>query len=290
MNRVEGLTAHLCSGKQRNYGSGRMEGKVAFLTGCGSGIGKASAILLAKQGAKVFCCDINEEAVQETVKEIWALVGNDMAKAMGCDVSNQKQVENAVNTCLQTFGKRIDACFANAGVIGPLAPFYELDQDEFDFVFDINVKGVFNVFKYVAKVMMQQPDGGSMIATASVAGIRSGAGDMVYSSSKAAVISMCKTMANQLTGTNIRVNAICPGLIETGMTKMVFDMADARGTRGKIGQLNPLLRYGVPDEIASAVLFLASDDSSYVNGQEFAVCGGLTSSLPVANRKKAVQM
>merc|ERR1711916_368678 len=115
---------------------------------------------------------------------------------------------------------------------------------------------------------------GSLIATASVAGIRSGAGDTIYSSSKAAVVSICQTVANQLTGTGIRCNAICPGLIETGMTAGVFEYADSKGIRSKIGQLNPMLRYGDPPEIASAALFLASDDSSYVTGQALPVCGG----------------
>jgi len=265
MNRIQGVTSHLCAGvEERNLGTKRMTNKVVFLTGCASGIGKASAILLAKQGAKVLCCDINEEAVKETVEQIEKLVGPGVAKARRCDVSNEKEVEEAVQDCLQSFGGQIHACFANAGVVGPLTPFHMLDQDDFDFVFDVNVKGVFNCFKYVTKVMLEQPEGGSLIATASVAGIRSGAGDMVYSgmnkiiyfhfknrlprqtiASKAAVISMCQTIANQLTGTNIRVNAICPGLIETGMTKPIFDMADARGSRSRIGQLNPMLRYGV---------------------------------------------
>jgi len=268
MNRIQGVTSHLCAGvEERNLGTKRMTNKVVFLTGCASGIGKASAILLAKQGAKVLCCDINEEAVKETVEQIEKLVGPGVAKARRCDVSNEKEVEEAVQDCLQSFGGQIHACFANAGVVGPLTPFHMLDQDDFDFVFDVNVKGVFNCFKYVTKVMLEQPEGGSLIATASVAGIRSGAGDMVYSASKAAVISMCQTIANQLTGTNIRVNAICPGLIETGMTKPIFDMADARGSRSRIGQLNPMLRYGASEEIASVVLFLAGDDSSYVTGQ-----------------------
>jgi NAD(P)-dependent dehydrogenase (short-subunit alcohol dehydrogenase family) len=125
---------------------------------------------------------------------------------------------------------------------------------------------------------------GSIICTASVAGLRSGAGPAPYSASKAGVISLVQTSANFLTGTGVRVNAICPGLIETGMTKPIFDYARARGSEDRIGQLNPLKRYGQPDEIAHMALFLASDDASYVNGQAIAVDGGLSSSLPVTGR------
>jgi NAD(P)-dependent dehydrogenase (short-subunit alcohol dehydrogenase family) len=121
---------------------------------------------------------------------------------------------------------------------------------------------------------------GSIILTASVAGLRSNAGSTPYSASKAAVVSLAQTSAFQLAGTNIRVNALCPGLIETGMTAVVFEAARARGTEKKIGQLNPLRRGGVADEIARVALFLGSDDSSYVNGQAWAVDGGLSGGHP----------
>jgi NAD(P)-dependent dehydrogenase (short-subunit alcohol dehydrogenase family) len=126
---------------------------------------------------------------------------------------------------------------------------------------------------------------GSIILTASVAGMRSNAGSTPYSASKAAVISMAQTMAFQLANTNIRVNAICPGLIETGMTAPVFEMARAKGTDGKIGQLNPLKRAGYADEIARVALFLGSDESSYVNGQAWAVDGGLSAGHPYVPTK-----
>lgn len=121
---------------------------------------------------------------------------------------------------------------------------------------------------------------GSIIATASVAGLRSNAGPTDYSASKAAVISIMQTCAYQLVGTGIRCNAICPGVIETGMTKIMYDAARARGTQKKIGQLNPLKRGAVPDEVARVALFLASDEASYVNGQAWAVCGGLSAGHP----------
>jgi NAD(P)-dependent dehydrogenase (short-subunit alcohol dehydrogenase family) len=127
---------------------------------------------------------------------------------------------------------------------------------------------------------------GSIICTASVAGLRSGAGGIPYSASKAGVVSLVQTTANMLRGTGVRINAICPGLIETGMTKPLFEMARARGTEARIGQLCSLGRYGEPEEIAGAALFLASDDASYVTGQALPVDGGLSSSLPFVPPRK----
>jgi NAD(P)-dependent dehydrogenase (short-subunit alcohol dehydrogenase family) len=138
-----------------------------------------------------------------------------------------------------------------------------------------------------ASAVMREKGKGSIICTASVAGIRSGAGGIPYSASKAGVINLVQTSANELYGTGVRVNAICPGLIETGMTRMVYERARERGTEDRIGQLNPLKRGGEPEEIAGAALFLASDDSSYVNGQAIVVDGGLSSSHPVGSRRGA---
>ena len=129
--------------------------------------------------------------------------------------------------------------------------------------------------------------GGSIILTASVAGLRSNAGSSDYSASKAAVISIAQTSSYQLAATGIRVNTICPGLIETGMTATVFEKARARGTERKVGQLNPLQRGAVADEVARAALFLGSDESSYVNGQAWAICGGLSAGHPVVPGKLA---
>lgn len=128
---------------------------------------------------------------------------------------------------------------------------------------------------------------GSIIATASVAGLRSNAGPTDYSASKAAVISVMQTSAFQLAGTGIRCNALCPGVIETGMTSVMYEMARSRGTEKKIGQLNPLRRGAVADEVARVALFLGSDEASYVNGQAWAVCGGLSAGHPFVPGKLA---
>ena len=138
------------------------------------------------------------------------------------------------------------------------------------------------------KTLPEKPTpSGSIIATASVAGLRSNAGSAPYSASKAAVVSLAQTIAYQLAGTGIRMNALCPGLIETGMTAPVFEAARARGTQKKIGQLNPLQRGGHADEIARVALFLGSDESSYVNGQAWAVDGGLSAGHPFVPGKMA---
>ena len=143
----------------------------------------------------------------------------------------------------------------------------------------INLIGPFLAIKYAAPAM-KDSGGGSIICTASVAGIRAGAGGPAYSASKAGVINLVKVAATQMVGAGIRVNAICPGLIETGMTEFIFDRAREKGQEDRIGHLNPLKRGGQPIEIANAALFLASDDSSYVNGQAITVDGGLSASHP----------
>jgi len=149
----------------------------------------------------------------------------------------------------------------------------------------VNLIGPWLMIKHAAPVMIGR-GGGSIVSTASVAALRANAGGSPYSASKAGVVSLVQTAANALLGTGVRVNAICPGLIETGMTRPIFDLARARGTDARIGQLNPLQRHGRPDEIAAAALFLASDESSYVNGQAFAVDGGLSSTHPFAGHRR----
>jgi NAD(P)-dependent dehydrogenase (short-subunit alcohol dehydrogenase family) len=257
----------------------RLEGKSAVVTGAASGIGRASAILFAEQGAKVVAVDRAPE-VEQTVATIRSAGGK--AIALVRDVSSEASVAEIMATAVREFGG-LDVCYANAGVSGGFIPLLETTVEQFTDVLNINLVGAFLTLKYAAQIMVEKKRG-SIVCTASVAGLRSGAGGVPYSASKAGVISLVQTAANQLYGTGVRVNAICPGLIETGMTKPIFDSARARGTDQKIGQLNPLRRAGNPTEIAHVALFLASDESSYVNGQALAVDGGLSSSLPVVRR------
>ncbi len=259
---------------------GRLKDKVAVVTGAASGIGRASAKLFAAEGAAVVAVD-RAEGVNETVKAIKDAGGK--ALALVADASKEEDVARYVDTAVREFGK-LDICYANAGVSGGgQRPFFELDANDWRAILDVNLIGVFLAIKHSARVMVPNRHG-AIVCTASVAGIRSGAGGGPYSASKAGVINLVTTAANYLTGTNVRINAICPGIIETGMTKPIFDYAKQRGTEDKIGQLNPLKRYGHPEEIANTALFLASDEASYVNGQHIAVDGGLTSSMPVTGR------
>ncbi len=258
----------------------RLEGKTALVTGAASGIGHASAILFAREGANVVILD-RVEAIEETA----AHIRKDGARVtvLVKDSSEEENVVAAVDCAVREFGA-LDVCFANAGISGGIVPLQEQTADLWAQILKVNLIGTFLAVKHAARVMTPRSKG-SIVCTASVAGLRSGAGGSPYSASKAGVISLVQTTAYQLSGTNVRINAICPGLIETGMTRPLFEHARARGTEHKIGQLNPLRRAGVPTEIAYMALFLASDESSYVNGQAFAVDGALSSSHPIVPPK-----
>src|SRR6202050_1633964 len=256
-----------------------LQGKTALVTGAASGIGRASALLFAAEGAAVVALDRAPE-VAATVAAIHAAGGR--AIALIKDSSAEDDVAAAVATAVSEFGG-LDICYANAGISGGLVPFFEETAKRWSEVLNVNLIGTFLAVKHAASVMVKRRRG-SIICTAAVAGLRSGAGGMPYSASKAGVISLVQTAANQLAGSGVRVNAICPGLIETGMTRPIFDQARARGSERKIGQLNPLRRAGVPEEIAQMALFLASDAASYVNGQAIAVDGGLSTSHPIVVR------
>ena len=239
----------------------RLAGKVAIVTGAASGIGKATAELFRCEGATVVAADRAE--------------GGDI---VAVDAGSEADVERLVEQAVADHGG-MDVFFANAGISGGMAGIFEQSAADWQEILRVNLIGPFLAIKYAAPHMKER-GGGSIICTASVAGLRAGAGGAAYSASKAGVINLVQVAATQLAGANIRVNAICPGLIETGMTKSIYDWARAQGTEGRIGQLNPLKRGGEPDEIARAALFLASDESSYVNGHALVVDGGLSASHP----------
>ena len=241
----------------------RLSGKVAIVTGAASGIGKAAVELFRSEGATVVGADVSEGA------------------DLRVDAGDEEQVRKLVDAAVSEHG-RLDIFFANAGISGGFASIAEQTAADWAEILRINLIGPFLAIKHAAPLMKER--GGSIVCTASVAGLRSGAGGAAYSASKAGVINLVQTAAQQLGGSGIRVNALCPGLIETGMTKPIYEMARASGQEGRIGELNPLRRGGQPGEIAQAALFLASDESSYVNGAALVVDGGLSSSHPTTRR------
>ncbi|WP_238934514.1 SDR family NAD(P)-dependent oxidoreductase [Maricaulis parjimensis] len=254
-----------------------LEGKVALITGAASGIGRAASLMFAKAGAKIVACDL-AEGVKETVSAITDAGGEAVAVQM--DAGSEADVIAAVKTAVETHGG-LDVLFANAGITGGLRGFFEGTPEVWAETLRVNLIGPFLAIKHGAPEIIKR-GGGSIICTASVAGLRFGAGPAQYSASKAGVINLVQTACQSLAGTGVRVNAVCPGLTETGMTKPAYDMARAAGKEHKIGQLNPMRRGGQPEEIAAMALFLASDAASYVNGQAISVDGGLSSSHPVA--------
>jgi NAD(P)-dependent dehydrogenase (short-subunit alcohol dehydrogenase family) len=255
---------------------GRLDGKVAIVTGAASGIGRASAILFAREGARVVVVDQNSTGAHAIVTAISQQGGT--VQGFGADVGKEDQVKAVIDSTLTAFGG-LDVVFANAGILGGPTPLLEQTVEQWLQILQTNLLGPFLAIKHAAPHMVQKGRG-SIVLAASTAGLRAAAGNAPYSASKAGVISLAQTAANSLLGTGVRVNAICPGLIESGMTRELFEAARERGTADKIGQLNPLQRAGAPEEIAAMALFLASDESSYVNGQAFAVDGGLSSTLP----------
>ena len=258
---------------------GRLAGKSVVITGAGSGIGRAAAQLFAKEGAKLIIVD-RSDSIHETSKLVSDAGGT--VQAVNADAGSESDVKAFIDKAVATYGQ-LDAIWANAGVSGGLVPLLEQTVEQWQEILRINLIGPFLAIKHAMPHMIKQGHG-SIVLTASVAGLKSGASGHPYASSKAGVISLVQTTAYSLSGTGVRINAVCPGLIETGMTKPVFDRAKQRGTEDKIGQLNPLKRAGQPHELAAMGLFLASDEASYVNGQAIPVDGGLTASMPYAGK------
>jgi NAD(P)-dependent dehydrogenase (short-subunit alcohol dehydrogenase family) len=258
---------------------GRLEGKSVIITGAGSGIGRAASLLFTKEGAKLIAVD-RSESVKETEKLVSDAGGT--VEAVMADAGSEQDVKAFIDKALSKYG-RLDTIWANAGVSGGLLPLADQTVEHWQEILRINLIGPFLAIKYSIPHMIKQKSG-AIVCTASVAGLKSGASGHPYGASKAGVISLVQTTAYSLSGTGVRINAVCPGLIETGMTKPIFDNAKSRGTDHKIGQLNPLKRAGQPHELAAMGLFLASDDASYVNGQAIPVDGGLTASMPYAGK------
>ncbi|MDO8436225.1 MAG: 3-oxoacyl-ACP reductase family protein [bacterium] len=246
-----------------------LKNKVAIITGARRGMGKADALLLAKAGAKVVVSDISEEECQQVVDEIKNSGGE--AMAIKCDVSEKEEVDKMIKKTIEEFG-RIDILVNNAGIC-QFKPFLDLTEEEWDRTININLKGYFLCGQAVAKEMAKQKSG-VIINIASIAMGQVGVGFPAithYCASKGGIVAMTEAMALELAPYNIRVNAIAPGAIDTPMAASVKD--DPKVLEGTLNRV-PLRRMGKPEEIASAVLFLASDASSYMTGSVVVVDGG----------------
>jgi NAD(P)-dependent dehydrogenase (short-subunit alcohol dehydrogenase family) len=255
--------------------SGRLDGKVAIVTGGASGIGRASALTFLREGARVVIGDLNEASIGETVALARAQGAVDRLASLRVDVSAERDMAGLVALAVDRFGG-LDCLFNNAGVGGAFGPIGETTVEEWDFTFAVLVRGVFLGIKHGAARMKAQGRGGSIINTASIAGIGGGAGPHAYSAAKAAVANLSRSVSAELAAHRIRVNAIAPGMIKTPLAMGRREEAWDRLARAK----QPWPDLGLPEHIADTALFLASDDSRFITGQVIVVDGGLTALGP----------
>ncbi len=255
--------------------SGRLDGKVAVVTGGASGMGRATVTRFLEEGACVVVGDLNETNNKDLVEAIAAAGMSERAECMRIDVASEPDVAALIGRASERFG-RLDVVFNNAGLGGAFGPITELEVDGWDYTFAVLVRGVFLGIKHAARVMIAQGEGGSIINTASVAGLCGGNGPQAYSAAKAAVVNLSQSTAVELGSHRIRVNAICPGAILTPL----FHQGDPDAATEAGATLQPWPEVGKGADIAGAALFLASDDSNFVTGHALTVDGGLMAAGP----------
>ncbi|MEP6678757.1 MAG: 3-oxoacyl-ACP reductase FabG [Betaproteobacteria bacterium] len=244
----------------------RLRGKVSIITGAGQGIGRATALKFAAEGARVAVCDINLDSVNETVKEVAAAGGE--AVAFRIDVTDKATIARMVEGVMAKWG-RVDTLVNNAGIVQD-AQFKKMTDEQFERVIDVNLKGVYNCTKAVVDIMLEQ-NSGVILNASSIVGIYGNFGQTNYAATKFAVIGMVKTWARELGRKGIRANAICPGFIETPILATIPDKV-IKMMEEKV----PMGRLGKPEEIANTYAWLASDEASYINGAVIEVSGGCT--------------
>jgi len=241
--------------------AGRLEGKVAIITGGASGIGEGTVRRFIEEGAKCVVADIQGDLATSIAEEV-----GENASAFALDVADEKQVEECVDFAVDTYGK-LDVMFNNAGILGSVGPISEIDGEGWLRTIDVLLNSVFYGIKYAARVMQEQGSG-AIINTASTAGVRAGLGPHVYTAAKHAVVGLSQSVATELGRHGIRVNVIAPGGTISGLTARLVtgDHQNLDKASTIIGANNPLQRAGRPEDIANAVLYLASDEASFTNG------------------------
>src|SRR3989475_4779844 len=253
------------------HGRADFTGKVAFVTGAASGIGRAAALAFAREGASVVVADVSEQGNQETARMIEEQGGR--ALAVRCDVTRGEDVRAALDKAVEAFG-RLDVAFNNAGVEPKkLVPTAEVEEEEWDRIINIDLRGVFLCMKYEIPLMLKQ-GGGAIVNTSSGAGIKGFKGGAAYVAAKHGVVGLTKAAALDYAKSNIRINAVCPGIIDTPMMDR-FSGGTAEGRQAVIEQ-EPVGRMGKPEEIAATVVWLCSEAASFVLGHAMVVDGGQT--------------
>jgi NAD(P)-dependent dehydrogenase (short-subunit alcohol dehydrogenase family) len=250
--------------------AGRLDGKVAVITGGGNGIGRATALRFLAEGARVVIADCNAATGEETLALARRAGHGDAIRFVRGDVTQEADVEAAIAAAPAAFG-RLDCVFNNAGIAGAFGPITHLDAGEWDYTFAVLVRAVFLGMKYGARVMKAQGQGGNFINTASIAGLSGGDGPQAYSAAKAAVINLSRSVAVELAPQRIRVNAICPGLILTPLVHR----GNPEVLEPIAATMQPWPEAGQPEHIAAVALFLASDDARFVTGEALVADGGM---------------